>query len=91
MVFQDACVEHRERQNIQIVGQRVEGRMHAGEERERWSSWEFSMGSGQEEGSPLKFASPGMGLEMMGIHPDTMNVKELCFPSLLSLFHTQTS
>lgn len=35
MVFQDARVEHRERQNIQIVGQRVEGRMHAGEERER--------------------------------------------------------
>lgn len=88
MAFQDSCAEHREQQKRRAVERRMKGEERR--RRERWSSWEVSTGSGQEEGPPLKFVSPSMSLEMIAIHPDTMNVGDPCFPFLfsLSLSHT---
>lgn len=56
--------------------------------RQRQSSWEVFMGSGQEEGPQLKFVSHSMGLEMIAIYPDTMNGRHLGFPFLFSLSYT---
>lgn len=36
-----------------------------------------SKGSGQEEGPPLEFVLPSMGLEMIGIYPDRTNLQAL--------------
>ncbi len=91
MAFQDSCAEHREQQKRRVVERRMKGEERRRRRRERWSSWEVSTGSGQEEGPPLEFVSPSKGLEMIAIHPDTMNVRDLCYPLLFYLSHTQSS
>lgn len=59
-----------------IVECRMKGRRKAREDREMGLLGGFT-GSGQENGPPLKFVSPSMGLEMIAIHLDTMTVKDL--------------